>query len=216
MIDERGLSVLPISSLGLDYPVSRERVSSGIDELDRMLGDAGYYRGSSILISGTAGTGKSSFAATFADRPAAAASAACTSPSRNPRHRSSATWPPSAATWSKWVQKGSAAVPRRALDPLRPGAAPGRRPQARQRFQAGGGGVRPDHQPDCHRRSGGSQGHADARRRLSQERGDHRALHQPHVGRALRRSKARRKSRPCWTAGCCCATSKPTATARAG
>jgi circadian clock protein KaiC len=68
MIDERGLSVLPISSLGMNYPVSRERVSSGIDELDRMLGNAGYYRGSSILISGTAGTGKSSFAATFAER----------------------------------------------------------------------------------------------------------------------------------------------------
>jgi circadian clock protein KaiC len=67
MIDERGLSVLPISSLGLDYPVTSERVSSGIQELDRMLGDAGYFRGSSILISGTAGTGKSSFGAAFAD-----------------------------------------------------------------------------------------------------------------------------------------------------
>jgi circadian clock protein KaiC len=67
MIDETGLTVLPISSLGLDYDVSRERVSSGIDGLDLMLGGRGYYRGSSILVSGSAGTGKSSLAAAFAD-----------------------------------------------------------------------------------------------------------------------------------------------------
>jgi circadian clock protein KaiC len=68
LIDEHGLSVLPISSLGLNYPVSEERVSSGIERLDSMLGRRGYYRGSSILISGTAGTGKTSMAAAFADK----------------------------------------------------------------------------------------------------------------------------------------------------
>jgi circadian clock protein KaiC len=68
LIDENGLSVLPISSLGLTYPVSEERVSTGIDRLDAMLGGKGYYRGSSILISGTAGTGKTSLAAAFADK----------------------------------------------------------------------------------------------------------------------------------------------------
>jgi circadian clock protein KaiC len=67
MIDEHGLSVLPISSLGLNYPVSDERVSSGIPRLDAMLGGKGYYRGTSILVSGTAGTGKSSMSAAFAD-----------------------------------------------------------------------------------------------------------------------------------------------------
>ena len=67
MIDAQGLSVLPISSLGLSYPVTAERVSSGIERLDAMLGGKGYYRGSSILISGTAGTGKSSMAAAFVD-----------------------------------------------------------------------------------------------------------------------------------------------------
>ncbi len=66
LIDETGFSVLPVTSLGLDYPVSSERVSSGIPRLDHML-DGGYYRGSSVLISGTAGTGKSSLAAYFAD-----------------------------------------------------------------------------------------------------------------------------------------------------
>lgn len=66
MIDETGLSVLPISSLGLNYDVSKERVSTGVPALDGMLGGKGYYRGSSVLISGTAGTGKSSFAAAYA------------------------------------------------------------------------------------------------------------------------------------------------------
>jgi circadian clock protein KaiC len=65
LIDKDGLSVLPISSIGLNYPVSRECVSTGIPRLDVMLGGKGYYRGSSVLISGTAGTGKTSLAAAF-------------------------------------------------------------------------------------------------------------------------------------------------------
>ena len=67
LIDEEGLSVLPISALGLNYPVSTARISTGIPRLDAMLGGKGYYKGSSILLSGTAGTGKSSIAATFAN-----------------------------------------------------------------------------------------------------------------------------------------------------
>ena len=58
LIDEDGLSVLPITSAGLNYDVSRKRISSGIPSLDEMLEGKGYYMGSSILISGTAGTGK--------------------------------------------------------------------------------------------------------------------------------------------------------------
>jgi circadian clock protein KaiC len=67
LIDEGGLSILPITSLGLDYPVSSQRVSTGIPKLDAMFEGKGFYRGSTILISGTAGTGKTSLAATFAD-----------------------------------------------------------------------------------------------------------------------------------------------------
>jgi circadian clock protein KaiC len=67
LIDEDGITVLPITSIGLDHEVSSERISSGVPELDEMLGGKGYYRGSSVLISGTAGTGKSSLAAHFAD-----------------------------------------------------------------------------------------------------------------------------------------------------
>jgi circadian clock protein KaiC len=63
LIDETGISVLPITSVGLRHSAGTERISSGIPELDRMLGGKGYYRGSSILVSGTAGAGKTSFAA---------------------------------------------------------------------------------------------------------------------------------------------------------
>jgi len=67
LIDESGLSILPITSLGLDYPVSKERIATGIPKLDAMLDGKGFYRGSTILVSGTAGTGKTSLASTFAD-----------------------------------------------------------------------------------------------------------------------------------------------------
>jgi circadian clock protein KaiC len=67
LIDENGLTVLPISSLGLMYPVSTARVSTGIPRLDAMLGGKGYFKGSSVLVSGAAGSGKSSMAIAFAD-----------------------------------------------------------------------------------------------------------------------------------------------------
>ncbi len=66
LIGAKGLSVLPITSLRLDHEASAERISSGIAGLDAMLDGRGFYRGSSVLISGTPGTGKSSMAAAFA------------------------------------------------------------------------------------------------------------------------------------------------------
>jgi circadian clock protein KaiC len=67
LIGERGISVQPITSLGLQHSVSKERVSTGVDRLDVMLGGGGPYRGSSVLVSGSAGTGKSTLAAQFCD-----------------------------------------------------------------------------------------------------------------------------------------------------
>lgn len=88
LIDEDGFSVLPVTSLGLQHQVSNERISSGVSRLDTMLGGEGFFRGTTILASGTAGTGKTSLAAHLVD-------AACRrgergiyfsfSPSRNPR-----------------------------------------------------------------------------------------------------------------------------------
>src|SRR5262245_36321410 len=66
LIDESGFSVLPITSAALTHETSDERLSTGIPRLDAMLGGKGVYRGSSVLISGAAGTGKSSLAAHFA------------------------------------------------------------------------------------------------------------------------------------------------------
>ncbi len=67
LISKNGILVLPISSLHLDYLASNQRLSTGVKRLDTMLDGKGYYRGSSILFSGVAGTGKSSFCAAFAN-----------------------------------------------------------------------------------------------------------------------------------------------------
>jgi circadian clock protein KaiC len=67
IIDDRGLEVLPVTGLHLQHSASTERISSGVERLDTMLGGEGFYRGTSILVSGTAGTGKSSLCAHFAD-----------------------------------------------------------------------------------------------------------------------------------------------------
>lgn len=67
LIDEHGIVVLPITSAALEHQASNERISTGVARLDTMLGGQGYFRGSSILVSGTAGSGKSSLSAHFVD-----------------------------------------------------------------------------------------------------------------------------------------------------
>jgi circadian clock protein KaiC len=67
LIDQEGISVLPVTSLGLEHRASEEHVSTGVPELDAMLAGKGYYRDSTVLVSGTAGTGKTSVAAHFAE-----------------------------------------------------------------------------------------------------------------------------------------------------
>jgi circadian clock protein KaiC len=67
LIGESGISVLPITAHGLQHGVSSERVSTGVARLDAMLGEGGFYKGSTVLVSGTAGTGKSTLAAQFCD-----------------------------------------------------------------------------------------------------------------------------------------------------
>jgi circadian clock protein KaiC len=67
LIDEDGFSVLPVTSLGLNHISTKERISTGIPRLDTMLSGKGYFRGSTVLVSGTAGTGKTSLAAQFVE-----------------------------------------------------------------------------------------------------------------------------------------------------
>ncbi|HUG13296.1 MAG TPA: circadian clock protein KaiC [Opitutaceae bacterium] len=70
LIGAEGLSVLPITSLGLNHRVSKGRISTGIPRMDAMLGGKGFFRGSSILLTGTPGTGKTSIASHFAEAAA--------------------------------------------------------------------------------------------------------------------------------------------------
>ncbi|MDX6705433.1 MAG: circadian clock protein KaiC [Solirubrobacteraceae bacterium] len=67
LIGESGMSVLPITSPGLRNSASTQRLSTGVARLDAMLGDGGFYKGSTVLVNGTAGTGKSTLAAQFCD-----------------------------------------------------------------------------------------------------------------------------------------------------
>jgi circadian clock protein KaiC len=67
LIDEKGITVLPLTASGMDYDVSNERVSTGVPELDEMLGGKGLFRGSTVMLTGSAGTGKSSICAHMAD-----------------------------------------------------------------------------------------------------------------------------------------------------
>src|ERR1039457_1525500 len=70
LIGDEGISVLPITSLGLNHKISSERIATGIPRLDAMLGGRGFFRGSSILLTGTPGTGKTIIAANFAQAAA--------------------------------------------------------------------------------------------------------------------------------------------------
>ena len=67
LIDASGISVLPVSSMALEHEAPMDRIQTGVPRLDGMLGDKGYYRGSTVLVSGSAGTGKTSLAAHFLD-----------------------------------------------------------------------------------------------------------------------------------------------------
>src|SRR5450830_1751903 len=67
LIDEDGISVLPVTSLGLQHTALTERIPTGVARLDSMLGGSGYFKGSSVLVTGTSGTGKTSLAVHFAD-----------------------------------------------------------------------------------------------------------------------------------------------------
>jgi circadian clock protein KaiC len=66
LIDQDGITVMPVTSLNLNHPVSTERISTGIKQLDTMLG-GGFYKGSSVLVSGTAGTGKTNISGYLVD-----------------------------------------------------------------------------------------------------------------------------------------------------
>ena len=147
LIDEDGISVVPITSLALTHEALTERVSTGIPTLDEMMEGKGFFRGSSVLVTGTAGTGKSSMAANFA-------SAACArgelclyftfeeSPSQILRNMRSV-----GLNLERWVKKGPVALQRDAANQHRPGRAFGRDSQIDRQASTKHRDHRPDHEP---------------------------------------------------------------------
>ena len=106
LIDEDGICVLPLTSLGLNHQASDERISTGITTLDEMFGGKGFFRGSSILVSGTAGTGKSSIAATFIDAACARGERALYFAFEESKDQICRTMRSIGLDLDKWVRKG--------------------------------------------------------------------------------------------------------------
>jgi circadian clock protein KaiC len=106
LIDEDGICVLPLTSLGLNHSASDERVSTGIKSLDEMFGGKGFFRGSSILVSGTAGTGKSSIAATFINAACARGEAALYFAFEESKEQICRNMRSIGLDLDKWVRKG--------------------------------------------------------------------------------------------------------------
>ncbi len=201
LIDQRGISVLPISSMGLRHGAPTERVSFGIAPLDEMLGGEGLYRGSSVLVSGTAGTGKTSIAASFVDAACRRGEKALyfafeESPDQIMRNMRSI-----GIDLEQWVDGRPAPHPRRAPAEHRPRDAPRAHEPRDRGVLPHGHRHRPDHQPHEHRHLLLDPRDPDAPHRRDEVAGDHRALHEPDGGRRQRRDAPRSASRRSWTPG---------------
>lgn len=114
LIDAEGLCVLPVTSVELAHHVSTERITTGIPGLDEMLGGKGFWRGSSVLVSGVAGTGKTTIASSFVDAACRRGERALYFAFEESRRRSCATCAPSDSTSSNGSTRASSACSRRA------------------------------------------------------------------------------------------------------
>ncbi len=125
LIGDRGISVMPVTSMRLLHEASDQRMGTGIARLDEMLGGKGVFRGSSVLVSGSAGTGKSSVAMIFAAAACQRGERALVfvyeeSASQVVRNMSSI-----GIDLEPWVAKGLAEDPCQSTDDAGPGAASG-------------------------------------------------------------------------------------------
>ena len=189
LIDEQGITVLPITAIDLNYPASRDVVSTGIPKLDSMLGGEGYFRGGSLLVSGTAGTGKSSIAAHFAD-------AACRrgeqciyfafeeSPDQIVRNMRSI-----GIDLGSWVEKGLLHFAAFRPSRVRTGGASQHDAEADRRDQAADRHRGPGVQLHGSRNRQRCQVDADAHDRSAEDTADHRADDQPDGWRTRGRAK---------------------------
>ena len=216
LIGERGFSVLPITSLQLDHEASAERVPTGIARLDEMLGGKGVFRGSSVLVSGSPGTGKSSIGAKFVD-------AAC----RRGENALLFAYEESSAQIVRnmrsigidlepWVKKGLLQIhaSRPTLHGLEQHLV--MMHDTVRAFRPAVVVVDPISNLTLDRTRAGGEADADAAHRFPQAAADHHALHQPQPRAAARRWRTRRWAyRRSWIRGCCCAMWSSTANATA-
>ena len=181
LIDRDGITVLPVTSLLLEHEAPNERISSGLTSLDDMLGGKGYFRASTVLLSGTAGTGKTTLAAQFIEA-ACARGERCMyflfeeSPSQLIRNMRSA-----GIDLQRWVDKGLLEF--HADRPNRHGL---ETHLLEMHHAVGGvrsrrGRARPDHQSHGRGHAIRRSRHAHARHRLLQDTRRHRRVHQPHL-----------------------------------
>ena len=216
LIGERGFSVLPITSLQLDHQASAARVPTGIARLDEMLGGKGVFRGSSVLVSGSAGTGKSSIGAKFID-------AAC----RRGENALLFAYEESSAQIVRnmrsididlepWVKKGLLQIhaSRPTLHGLEQHLV--MMHDAVRAFRPSVVVVDPISNLTLDAQRFGGEADAHAAHRFPQAAADHHALHEPQLGRwrDARRTRSSAYHRS-WIRGCCCAMWSSTANATA-
>ena len=208
LIDEDGISVLPITSLGLAHTASRERISTGIPALDEMLGGQGCFRGNSILVSGTAGTGKTTVAASFANAACGRGERTLYFAFEESQTQIVRNMRSVGIDLERWTENGllrfmatrpsfyglemHLATMHKAIDAVST--------ESRRH--------RPDHEPHAGRRARRRADHAAAPGGLPQGAPDHRRVHQPDAcGDRASSKRPRSASAPSWTRGFCCATS---------
>jgi circadian clock protein KaiC len=173
LIGAHGFSVLPITSLQLDHQVTTQRVPTGIARLDEMLGGLGYFRGSSVLVSGAPGTGKSSIAAKFIETACRRGERALLFAYEESSAQIVRNMRSVGIDLERWIKKGLLEI--HASRPTLQGH------EARRgaRLPPGRGRHRPDHQSLHGAQRCRGEADAHAAHRFPEERTDHRDLHQP-------------------------------------
>ena len=181
LIDQDGFSVLPVSSLGLDHKVFEERIPSGIADLDDMLTGGGFHRASSVLVSGVAGSGKSSVAASFAHAACAAGERALYFSFEESADQAVRNMKSIGMDIGRWIKSDKLQIHRHKADILQPRNAFGRDVARGHEIQPQSGCPRSDLLLPGKRRPHGDPVHAVAHRRFSEGSWRDRGLYPPHA-----------------------------------
>ena len=178
IIDEQGITVMPITSSGLAHDASTERVSSGIPDLDTMLEGKGYYKGASILVSGMAGSGKSTVSAHFANSVCESGQRCIYFAMEESPHQIIRNMRSVGLDLEKWVNRKLLKFSCAAAEPLRPRDSPRGDAPRGDRFRSRRGRRRSDVGADERRRDRGRAFDGASAGRLSQGPCRHGFVHQ--------------------------------------